>query len=488
MRKVFLDDLPRRGNSNQIDWKRCIGLFIPFIYQKDDIIIESEFKIINYKTENKRSLLNVKYNNNEIYMNISNIKNCNLGELLFENKSYKYNIGDIIKTKNGIIKIIKQVKIKSRNYEKGYEYLCMLDGNINIIYETALNSGQGCNVCHGLKVLIGINDFWTTHKHLAELMKFPERGYKLTHGNDINLEVFVCPFCKYEKSMRLNTITKQGFRCPQCGDKISYGNKFVRSFFNQLNENYIPEYSPDWAIIKHDNPKINGKKKYDIYLPNRNEVWEVHGLQHYEKTNWEKLGGKNLKEEQENDKIKKELAKQNGLKYIVVDARYSNMIHISNNIISLFEIQRYNLNNIDWNKCNQDSLNSLIKIASDLWNNGNNIKQISKLIKVSDCTTRTYLKKASEIKWCSYNAKEEMKNVGKINGVKNIISVIQLSRDNFFIKEWYSIADAGRNLNIYNGHITNCCKGKRKTTGGFKWMYKSDYEKYIKDNNKNKYA
>lgn len=51
------------------------------------------------------------------------------------------------------------------------------------------------------------------------------------------------------------------------------------------------------------------------------------------------------------------------------------------------------------------------------------------------------------------------------------IPVIQLSKEGDFIKTWKSIALAQKQLNITNGKISECCKGKRKTTGGYKWKY-----------------
>ena len=31
-----------------------------------------------------------------------------------------------------------------------------------------------------------------------------------------------------------------------------------------------------------------------------------------------------------------------------------------------------------------------------------------------------------------------------------------------------------RKLNISNSHISACCKGKRKTAGGYKWKYATE--------------
>ena len=43
------------------------------------------------------------------------------------------------------------------------------------------------------------------------------------------------------------------------------------------------------------------------------------------------------------------------------------------------------------------------------------------------------------------------------------------------IKTFESIIKASNELNISDGNISSCCKGKRKTTGGFKFMYFEDY-------------
>ena len=52
-------------------------------------------------------------------------------------------------------------------------------------------------------------------------------------------------------------------------------------------------------------------------------------------------------------------------------------------------------------------------------------------------------------------------------------SVIQMSLDGEFIKQWDSIADAQRELKIR--HISDCCSnnGIYKSAGGYKWKYKN---------------
>ena len=49
--------------------------------------------------------------------------------------------------------------------------------------------------------------------------------------------------------------------------------------------------------------------------------------------------------------------------------------------------------------------------------------------------------------------------------------IIQFSKDGEFIKKWDCITDVLRELGINQGNICKCCKGERKTAGGYKWLY-----------------
>lgn len=53
-------------------------------------------------------------------------------------------------------------------------------------------------------------------------------------------------------------------------------------------------------------------------------------------------------------------------------------------------------------------------------------------------------------------------------------SVIQYTLNSDFIREWESIIDVEKNLNINNGHIGECCKGKRQSAGKFIWKFKKE--------------
>ena len=53
--------------------------------------------------------------------------------------------------------------------------------------------------------------------------------------------------------------------------------------------------------------------------------------------------------------------------------------------------------------------------------------------------------------------------------------IIQLDLNMNKINIFDSIIKAANELKISDSNISSCCKGKRKTTGGFKFMYMDDY-------------
>lgn len=55
--------------------------------------------------------------------------------------------------------------------------------------------------------------------------------------------------------------------------------------------------------------------------------------------------------------------------------------------------------------------------------------------------------------------------------------VLQFSKENNFIKKWNSATDVERELCFNKSSICMCCKGKRKSVGGYVWGYADDYER-----------
>lgn len=62
----------------------------------------------------------------------------------------------------------------------------------------------------------------------------------------------------------------------------------------------------------------------------------------------------------------------------------------------------------------------------------------------------------------------------KLNSNANSISVIQMSKDGKFVKEWRSATDAAKALCGERTSIVFCLKGRTKTALGYKWRYSDE--------------
>ena len=54
---------------------------------------------------------------------------------------------------------------------------------------------------------------------------------------------------------------------------------------------------------------------------------------------------------------------------------------------------------------------------------------------------------------------------------KQLVSVLQFSKEGKLLKVWRSTKEAGDALGIDRPTITNVCRGNRRTAGGFIWKY-----------------
>lgn len=69
--------------------------------------------------------------------------------------------------------------------------------------------------------------------------------------------------------------------------------------------------------------------------------------------------------------------------------------------------------------------------------------------------------------------KEKVLKVLKHNQLKRRKPILQYDKNGVFIQEWDSANEVEKQLKINHSHIGQCCKGERKTSGGFIWKYKN---------------
>ena len=74
--------------------------------------------------------------------------------------------------------------------------------------------------------------------------------------------------------------------------------------------------------------------------------------------------------------------------------------------------------------------------------------------------------------YSSHSCKHSEETKKKISQSKGVKAVLQFSKEGEFIAEYPSIKEASRQTGCYQSHICACCKGERKSAGGFIWKYK----------------
>lgn len=75
-------------------------------------------------------------------------------------------------------------------------------------------------------------------------------------------------------------------------------------------------------------------------------------------------------------------------------------------------------------------------------------------------------------------SEEQKSNLSKLKS----IPVVQLTNNGEFIAEYPSIKVAEQTTGVSH-HVNECCRGTRETCGGFRWMYKEEYEKQLQNLN-----
>ena len=313
------------------------------------------------------------------------------------------------------------IEIKSEfvNMVTPLKCCCKIDNHTwNIVPHVFVTYGNGCPICarknNGKRysqAIQGVNDVATLYPSLIKYFKYEKDAYFYKRQSNQKVEM-VCPYCKTEKKMTIYSLTTRGFSCPMCGDGVSYPNKIGRSFIMQLPVKEIEfEWHPKWLI---------GLKRFDIKFcfSKQTYVMEMDGYQHYVED--VSFTHKKLLEIKEEDKLKDDLCAKNKVIMIRIDCRRNTLIWIKEHIMQSELAKIFDLDKIDWEKCDIYANNSFIAKTGELWNKGLDLLQISQELKVSRSTVQRYIKIADNIGFCKYD-----KLRGLQNGIKKNSKIIR---------------------------------------------------------------
>jgi hypothetical protein len=283
-----------------------------------------------------------------------------------DESKFKFKNGDIIKDdKRNLIVLDTEYRIKKKKRGdkyidanvKYYKLKCNVCGYNDLhVEEWNLLNGRGCSCCSGHAVVEEINDIPTT---APWMIKYFQGGYdeaKLYTKTSKKSIYPICPDCGKVKTkqMLISNINKYMSIGCECSDGISYPNKFILNLIKQCDNQvkyYETEYSPDWVK----------PKRYDMYFTtdsNKKYIVEMDGgLGHGNMSQYPESAKLSIK----NDIIKEDLARENNIEIIRILCEPSNFETIYNNILNSELNGILDLSNVDWIKCDKNSMSNMIK-------------------------------------------------------------------------------------------------------------------------------
>lgn len=288
-----------------------------------------------------------------------------------------------------------------------------------------------------------------------------------------------CLDCGNIKTTLEDYLVNKGFVCNVCSDKISYPERLMGSILNQLGVKYEYQKMFDWSkMIKFECDDKQVNKIYDFYIPSLNMIIEVNGELHYKESRWSK--SRPLDYVKENDQEKRILAINNNIKkYIVINCFKSELEYIKNSIEKSEMSNIFDLSLIDWDKCSGLASTSLMKICSDLWNQGvRPTQEIANKLGISKQTVITYLKKFAEIGLNDYNPREEIRTRVGIPPT-NAKGIIVIKDDNLCGIFNSATELARKSLEIYGVNFIQT--EVSKIARGERYLYKGYHFKYIEN-------
>lgn len=487
-RSIDLSNVPiyYRGKTPHYDWDKSHGVECNFKIDN----IEGTLTIVDhYKKQYKNSYriyLIVEYDGERYDITYSALLKCNLSNLIYAHRMpFKYEIGQHISNENEDYIILDReyrdvTDKKGVTTQRWYYIKCNKCGKESWREEIRINHNFGCGVCKGIETLPGYNDIATKASWMIKYFPGGEDEARLYTPNSNKKVIVICPDCGRRKKIIIGNIYKRhGIQCV-CGDKMSYPNKFLFSFFEQLNAKFTPEKTFEWSE----------NRRYDDYvlLPNGETlICENHGGFHYFENNY-KTSKISLEEQQEIDKFKQEIALKNGITYYVqLDCRYSDKDWIRKSIENSILADLFDLSKVDFNECNLFATKNLAKTVCDYRHDNPEVLDIdiAKHFNIGINATRTYLLKGDKLGWCKYNRQDERKRKAK-----NSIHKRNASKPLYCVELDKYYHDAGLFVEVYSNEtgqelqywaVSEACRGKKKSYNNLHFSYISREEfNYIK--------
>lgn len=138
----------------------------------------------------------------------------------------------------------------------------------------------------------------------------------------------------------------------------------------------------------------------------------------------------------------------------------------------------FNLNEVDWIKCEIFALSNQVKEVCDYWNNKEDWETTTNLMNKFNLNKNTiikYLKQGAKLGWCNYNSKKEQIKINKSNGKKNGKS-IEIFKNNISLGVFESMTELEKQseelfgVKLLHSSISKACNNGKPYKGfGFKY-------------------
>lgn len=357
------------------------------------------------------------------------------------NKDYLYEVGQIV---NKTLKIVERTRVKDGNgttTRKGYVVQSLIYSTAPTykISEASLKLGTGCAYKSGRKAHKE-NCLWGIKSIRDNIIDVNEAKNTTPYAN--NKILFKCSSnnCDDTKMMVVSSLVKHGYSCPRCSTGTSYPERFFTSYLKQysIEHEYQVKFNDFKGYIFDYKIVLNG----EIYLV------ETHGAQHYLT---EDDGYYSVELVQKSDSAKREYARRNNINYIELDCRKSDFNFIKKQINKNKHLPNINKKDeaVIMTQIETSSKYDVQKMIELYTVDKLSTYQIAEEYNLSDPTVATILKR----------------NNVKLRGKKRMVRCIETG------VVYESGSEASRQTGIGQGNINTCCRGERKTSGGYSWEY-----------------
>lgn len=256
----------------------------------------------------------------------------------------------------------------------------------------------------------------------------------------------------------------------------------MSDILGQLGVDFEAEYNPKWCKYLFESKLKQGR--YDFYIPSMNLIIEMDGGLGHGKDN--NRNGQTAEESKHVDNEKDRLANEHGIEVIRIDCDYESVEkrfgYIKENIMKNKKLNiLFNLNNIDWLKTEEYSLNNLVKIACNYKRNNPQLysSDIGSIMGFHKTTISKWLKYGTKLKWCNYDSKQEIKRhsskLGKSKGKPLIILKDNISQGTFVsARNLEEKSEKLFGIKLFQSGISEACKSKTNYYKGYHFKFISD--------------